>query len=829
MFTKTLILIAFLAVLFTNTLVSSDIKGQITENTSKEGISGIKVKIVELNETTTTDKNGNYSFTKLNKGTYTLEFSGKGITKFTKNISITGDGTFTHNFSADYKSYQMQDLEVFSSSRRLQKITEAPSAISIITSDQLLKANSHGQIGKTMEHLPGVDVVQSGMNDFNINTRGFNNSINRRTLVLIDGRDPSTPMLNLVEWNSLQTNLADIKSIEVVRGPGSALYGMNAYNGVINITTFNPKEVQGTRASITGGEYNTFRADVRHAGKFLDNFYYKFNAGYSTQEQAWVHSRNLNDPNGKLEYDGLQQDAYGPRQGSGTITNFDEFIDNHRNAFNKHASFRLDYELSDKETITGEVGASDYGNEYFVNLTGRILIPRIQTPYAKLAYNSENWNFNTQWRKRYAPTPQIVMNARATSGENSDVFSSELQWNDKFMDDRLKVIAGTSFEYQSIITSAAGSAALLVPDSISHNFMSLYGQFEFELLENLDFVFAGRIDESSFFETQFSPKAALVWEPIKNQTFRFTVNRSFLRPSYPERNRLSPAGLPVSMVSQIIDGDTLMLSMAQLDTLISNEYGVDPLGLGTTSVSHVGNPALDVETSWSYEFGYKGVISDKAFITADFYLNQRSNFISNPLPGMNPSYFTPVRYDNDEANARLKEALEGQNINAYDGLSIYPNNGQISILVSNANIGIVNEYGAEFSLNYYLLDNLLLTGNIAFLDFEVIENEVERNKILPNTSRLRGNIGAEFNSKIANLPFSLSVNVRGVQGFQWIAGFYEGYVPEYWVTNLSGDLDITDKINFGFNIFNLFDRPHYQIFGGTILQRYATANISYTL
>lgn len=814
MFTKTLILIAFLAVLFTNTLVSSDIKGQITENTSKEGISGITVKIVELNETTTTDNKGNYSFTKLNKGTYTLEFSGKGITKFTKKISITGDGTFTHNFSADYKSYQMQDLEVFSSSRRLQKITEAPSAISVITSEQLQDATSHGQIGKTLEHLPGVDVVQSGMNDFNINTRGFNNSINRRTLVLIDGRDPSTPMLNLIEWNSLQTNMSDIKKIEVVRGPGSALYGTNAYNGVINITTFNPKDVIGTRASITGGQFNTLRFDLRNAGEIVDNLYYKVNLGYSTQEQAWVESRDVAN-GGKLEYDGLRPDVVGNRPGNGFISDIDSLIKEHKNANAVLGTFRLDYDFNDEATLTGEVGYNRYGNEYFVNQTGRILIPDIESPFARLAFNNTNWSINSIWRKRYSVVPQIVLNAPASSGENSNVYLIDAQWNDSFLDDKLKIVAGASYEEQSIITSAAGSAPLLVPDSINHNFMGVYGQLEYSLMDNLQLVFAGRVDESSLFETQFSPKAALVWEPVKNQTFRLTVNRSFLRPSYPEYTRLSPAGAP--------------LNLRVIDSTIAAEFGIAELGLGTVNPINVGNPNIGVETAWSYEVGYKGIISDKFFVTTDVYLNQRSNFISNPLPGLSPDVFTPIRYENEEANQRLEEELDKVSPIAYDGLAIYPNNGLASVIVAPSNIGLVNEYGVEIGFNYYVNDNIMITANYAHLQIEVVENDAPTNKILPNTSPNRLNLGFEYKGTVASMPFKIMANTRAVQDFQWIAGFFEGRVPGYYVVNLSGNIDITEQINFGFNVFNLLDRRHYQIFGGTFLERYATATLSYTL
>lgn len=823
---KTLIILTVtLVVLFSTSAISAVIKGKIVEESSDEGLRNVTILIKELNIRANSDSKGNFSFKNVDSGEYTIEIYGSGVEKISSKITVK-DGENELDFKVNYKSVQLGDLEVYSSSRRLQKITEAPSAISIITSDQLQKATSHGQIGKTMEHLPGVDVVQSGMNDFNINTRGFNNSINRRTLVLIDGRDPSTPMLNLVEWNSLQTNLSDIKSIEVVRGPGSALYGMNAYNGVINITTNSPKDVQGTLVNVGGGEYNTFRTNVRHAGSFLDNFYYKVTAGYSTQYQAWVKSRDTKN-GGVLEYEGLRPDVTGNRTGNGIIGDIDSLIKANKNAFNMQGTFRLDYELSDNEVITGEVGYSEYGNEYFVNQTGRILIPQIQSPYVRFAYNSEHWSLNTHWRKRLAPIPQIVMNAAASSGENSDAILADLQRNDSFFDNKLKVITGASFEYQNIITASGGSAPLLVPDSISHNFQSVYGQIEYNILDNLQFVFAGRVDASSLFETQFSPKAALVWTPVTDHTLRFTVNRSFLRPSYPEYSRLSPAGAPIDSIRQITPTDTFNLHISQIDTLIANEFGLNPLGLGRTSVINVGNPNIGVETAWSYEIGYKGVVSDKMFVTADFYLNQRSNFISNPLPGLTPSIFTPVRYENDEANAKLKEQLEKANLSGYSGLSIYPNNGQISVIVAPENIGLVNEYGAEFSINYYVLDNLLLTGNYSYLGFEVVENEAKVNKILPNTSPHRLNLGAEFNDKVANLPFNLRVNVRGSKEFKWIAGLFEGTVPEYWVVNLSGDIDLTKDLNFGFNVFNLLDRRHYQIFGGTILQRYATANLTY--
>lgn len=809
MYLKTFFLIAFIAITCANTLFASDISGKITDETSGLGLKSITVKLKELNIKTFTNSEGEYSFKNVSKGNFSLELSGQGIKPKTEKIEIGNENSYTFDFSVEYRTINLADMEVYSSSRRLQKITEAPSAMSVITSEQLKDATSHGQIGKVMENLPGVDVVQSGMNDFNINVRGFNNSINRRTLVLIDGRDPSTPMLNLIEWNSLQTNMADLKKIEVVRGPGSALYGANAYNGVINITTYSPKDVLGTRVSVTRGDYNSRRLAIRNAGKINDKLYYKINLGDSQQKQSWVTSRDTAH-GGHLEYAGLKPDLIGNRPGNGFITNIDSLFNAHRMTFSYLGSLRLDYELNDEATLTGEVGYNRYGNEYFANQTGRILIPDIESPFARLSFNSTHWSINSIWRNRYAVVPQIVLNAPASSGENSNVFLLDAQWNNQYLNDKLKVIAGASIENQSVITASAGSAPLLSPDSVNYNYFGLYGQLEYKILDNLNFVFAGRVDNSKLYNsTQFSPKFALVWEPVKNQTFRLTLNRSFLRPNYSDYGRLSPAGAP--------------LNLHALDSSIAAEFGVDKLGLETVKQLNVGNPKIGVETAWSYEAGYKGVISDKLFITADVYFNQRSNFISNPLPGL---AFSPLRYSSDAANQKFKEAIGSFN---YDAIAMYPKTGQASILVAPVNIGLVNEYGTEIGFNYYLNDNWLITANYSYLAIDIIENNSPTNKILPNTSPNRVNVGFEYNDKIFNLPFKIIANARGVESFKWIAGFYEGNVPGYFVVNLSGNIDLTKEINLGFNVFNLLDKKHYEIFGGTYLRRYGSVSLSYTL
>ncbi len=809
----------------TLSLSAGHYKGRLLETTTNDVQPKVTVMLKELSLKMITDQNGEFVFRRLEAGTYTLQFKGISIAEKEVKIKVENndDVDNVHVIPITFRDVRANEVDVYSSNRRLQKITEAPSAISVVSGKALEQATSHGQLSKTLEHIQGIDVVQSGMNDFNINTRGFNNSINRRVLVLVDGRDPSTPLLNLMEWNSLQTNLADISKIEVVRGPGSALYGMNAYNGVINITTNAPKDVLGTRVSVTGGDYNTLRADARHAGKITDDLLFKVNVGGSSQRQSWIGSRDLSG-GGSLEYTGLLQDVKGNRPGVGNIQNIDSMINQHKTAQSIFGTARLDYTLNENATILAEIGYSRYKNEYFVNQTGRILIPDVEKPFARVAYNSKNWNIQAHWSKRNTPMPQVVMNAAATSGEKSDIATVDAQWNESYLQDQLKVVAGVSHEYQHIITAAAGSSPLLNPDNLHNNFTGVYGQFEYSILKNLQLVGATRFDRSTLFANQFSPKAALVWAPIDDQTFRFTVNRSFLRPSYSDYQRRSPAGPPANY--------------SAIDNAIAQLYGIDTLGLRSLSQWNLGNKNIGVESSVSYEIGYKGVITDEFYITADVYYNRRSNFISNPLGGLVPQLYTPVRYknadgtENVEANKALQDSLTkvvtNPLLNPYDRLSIDPVTGKASLIVAPKNIGMVDEYGVEIGVNYYLNSNLFFTANYTHLGFEVTENTVATNKILPNSSPNKVNFGIEYDEKKGSLPFNVNLNVRGVQGFKWIAGFFEGNVPEYWVVNLSAGVSLTKEMKLGVNVFNLLDRRHYQIFGGTYLQRVATASLAYT-
>jgi outer membrane receptor protein involved in Fe transport len=178
--------------------------------------------------------------------------------------------------------FALDGIRVLSASRVAQRVVESPVAIDVADKVDQRNYASTGQHPQVIKGLTGMDVSANGIHDFNVNTRGFNADLAQRLLVLMDGRDLAIPFLGSQEWSALSVPLDDLERIEVVRGPGSALYGANAYNGVINLVTPAPRAVVGTKLSLVGGELGTVGGDARVARVFGpgERFGIRANVGY---------------------------------------------------------------------------------------------------------------------------------------------------------------------------------------------------------------------------------------------------------------------------------------------------------------------------------------------------------------------------------------------------------------------------------------------------------------------------------------------------------------------------------------------------------------------
>jgi iron complex outermembrane receptor protein len=143
-------------------------------------------------------------------------------------------------------------IEVTSASKKEQALSEAASAIHVLTRDDLDRAGVT-TVAEALRLVPGLQVARIDANKWAVSSRGFNGRFANKMLVLIDGRSVYTPLFSGVYWDVQDLPLADIDRIEVIRGPGAALWGANAVNGVINVITLPAAETGGADVALTTG------------------------------------------------------------------------------------------------------------------------------------------------------------------------------------------------------------------------------------------------------------------------------------------------------------------------------------------------------------------------------------------------------------------------------------------------------------------------------------------------------------------------------------------------------------------------------------------------
>ncbi|MDR4499759.1 MAG: TonB-dependent receptor plug domain-containing protein [Candidatus Scalindua sp.] len=145
------------------------------------------------------------------------------------------------------------DMDVFLASRKHQKLSKTAAAIYIITQEDI-RRSSATCVPEVLRMVPGLQVARIDANKWAVASRGFNSRFADMLLVLIDGRTVYTPLLSGVFWDVQNLMLEDVDHIEVVRGPGSTLWGSNAVNGIINIVTKKTKDTKGGLVTGMGGD-----------------------------------------------------------------------------------------------------------------------------------------------------------------------------------------------------------------------------------------------------------------------------------------------------------------------------------------------------------------------------------------------------------------------------------------------------------------------------------------------------------------------------------------------------------------------------------------------
>ncbi|ABK44872.1 TonB-dependent receptor, plug [Magnetococcus marinus MC-1] len=178
------------------------------------------------------------------------------------------------------------DLVVSSASRRDERLAESAAAIFVISREAIQRSGAE-HIPELLRMVPGLQVARVDASKWAVSARGFNGQFSNKLLVLMDGRSLYNPLYSGVRWDLQSISLNDIERIEVVRGPGGALWGANAVNGVINILTRHAKESRGNQLSVGGGNQHQGHLSYTHGATLEDGSDYRVTGKLNRYEHGY--------------------------------------------------------------------------------------------------------------------------------------------------------------------------------------------------------------------------------------------------------------------------------------------------------------------------------------------------------------------------------------------------------------------------------------------------------------------------------------------------------------------------------------------------------------
>ncbi|MGH2361782.1 MAG: TonB-dependent receptor plug domain-containing protein [bacterium] len=214
-------------------------------------------------------------------------------------VTITCAGAPAHAIGApsdlaEMSLEELMNIEVTSVSKKTERLSDAAASIFVITREDI-RRSGYNSIPEILRLAPNLQVARVDSSQYAITARGFNSTTANKLLVLIDGRTVYTPLFSGVFWDVQDTLLEDIERIEVISGPGGTLWGSNAVNGVINITTRRSQDTKGGLVSLGGGTKDRV-AGVRYGANLGENATFRiYGKGFDRENTTLGNGMNVED------------------------------------------------------------------------------------------------------------------------------------------------------------------------------------------------------------------------------------------------------------------------------------------------------------------------------------------------------------------------------------------------------------------------------------------------------------------------------------------------------------------------------------------------------
>ena len=458
---------------------------------------------------------------------------------------------------------QDDEIVVVSATRTENSIAEAPAAITVITSE-MIERTPADDLGDLLRHVPGANVSQTSVRDINMTSRGATNTLANSQLVLLDGRSIYLDFFGIVLWDLIPVQALEIKQIEVVRGPGSAVWGANAMSGVTNIITERPKDIVGT--TVVAG---TPWLNVIHAAGD-DDFAYKVSGG-------WFDQPAYDRPTGEVPGSNPPQ-VYPDFQNQGTTQ--------------RRADLRFDWGMEDGYFTLGAGAAETDG----IIHTG--IGPFDIESGTSLEYLQADWyqgNFHVGLSTQFLDGNATNLLTRDATGQPlgfrfvNDTYNIDVS-NSSQMGDRHFVTYGGNLRMHEFDLDIAALAD-------DKDEWGVFVQDEIDLSDKWRWVIGLRYDDvDPLSDAVVTPRTSLLYSFSPNHTIRLSYNEAFRTPSAINNY------LDVSILQQLPGG-----ALAVADVF--------------------GDPALTEEALEAYEIGYVGYLGNDMMLTLSAYRNETKGSI----------------------------------------------------------------------------------------------------------------------------------------------------------------------------------------------------------
>jgi iron complex outermembrane receptor protein len=462
----------------------------------------------------------------------------------------------------------LMNIEVTSVSKKEQKLSRVAAAIFVITPEDIRRSGATN-IPDLLRMVPGLQVAQINGSTWAITARGFDGQYSNKLLVLVDGRTVYSPIFSGTFWDSQTLLLDNIARIEVIRGPGATVWGANAVNGVINITTKKAAETQGALVTTGGGTSEQGFAAVRYGGTIGDDTSYRVSGG------GFNYGHNLNSAgqSGEDDWHTFQ------------------------------AGFRVDADASPRDSLTLEGDAYRGNAGELVNTVVSIGPP--VNGILNLRNVFSGWDVVSQWNHVVSPHSETSLQVNFDRSNRGDTtygtglntfgidFENHVGWGK-----RQDFVWGVGYYMTSDELATTLRIAFTPPDQ-TRQFFSSFVQDEIAIRPDRLYLTVGaKLEHNSFTGFGVEPSVRMAWIVNERNMFWAAVSRALRTPSQSDR-----------------------------DIRVNDSVFPGPNGLPVL-VSIFGSPTRQNERLNAFEFGYRTEIAKRISFDGTVFYNDYDNLVS---------------------------------------------------------------------------------------------------------------------------------------------------------------------------------------------------------